>query len=128
MGRVLTNNTAIAVAVETTLGVVDGSSVWAYSEPNTIGQFGATITKVARNPISRNRQRRKGIVTDLDSAVDFEGDLTTSLFDQFIEGFMFANYLGEVERDPSAVSATAYTVDVGTAVGVAVTTSITTTV
>lgn len=118
MGRILTNNTSLSVATEATVGTLPGSPTWEFVEPNTVGQFGSTITKVARNPISRNRQRRKGIVTDLDSAVDFEGDLTTSLFDLFIEGFMFANYLGEVDRDPSAVSGTDYTVDTGTVVEV----------
>lgn len=114
MGRILTNNTSLSVATEATVGALPGTPNWEYVEPNTVGAFGSTITKVARNPISRNRQRRKGIVTDLDSAVDFEGDLTLSLFDLFIEGFMFANYLGEVNRDPSAVSGTDYTVDTGT--------------
>lgn len=113
MGRVLTNNTTLAVAEEETLGNLPTSPDWFLLEPNSIGAFGADITTVARSPISRNRQRRKGTITDLDSSVEWEGDLTVSHFDRFAEGFIFANFQGEVDRDPSAVTATAYTVDTG---------------
>jgi len=118
MGRVLTNSTTLAVAIEDTIGVLPLSPEWRVLEPNTIGTYGATITTVARNPISRNRQRRKGTVTDLDSSVEWEADLTRSHFDDFAEGFVFANFLGEVDRTPSAVSATEYTVDAGTTIPV----------
>ena len=114
MGRVLTNNTSLAVAIEETLGVLPTQPAWELLEPNSIGTFGSTITTVARDPISRNRQRRKGTITDLDSAVDWEADLTASHFDVFAEGFVFSTFLGEVDRDPSAVSGTEYTVNTGT--------------
>lgn len=90
MSRVLTNNTSLSYAIESALGVLPGSPTWHELEPNTIGAFGATITTVARSPISKNRQRRKGTVTDLDSAVDFEGDLTLAHFTDFAEGFCFS--------------------------------------
>ena len=85
MGRVLTNNTTLSYAVEETLGVLPGSPTWFILEPNSIGTYGATITTVARSPVSQNRQRRKGTVTDLDSAVEWEGDLTLSHFVDFIQ-------------------------------------------
>ena len=91
MSRVLTNNTNLSVTKETTLGVLPGSPIWEILEPNSYSAFGADITTVARSPISQNRQRRKGTVTDLDSAVEFEGDLTLSHFVQFAEGFVFVN-------------------------------------
>ena len=100
MGRVLTNNVGLAYAIEASLGLLpgetthnDGNSTadWTTLEPNEIGGFGATITTVARDPISPNRQRRKGTVTDLDSAVDFGHDLTLSVFRDFAEGFVFAS-------------------------------------
>ena len=110
MGRVLTNNTSLAYAVEETPGNLPSSPSWTLLEPNSIGTYGATITTVARNPISRNRQRRKGTITDLDSAVDWEADLTIAHFNDFVEGFIFSNFLGEDDRDPTSVSGTAYTV------------------
>ena len=87
MGRVLTNNVSISYTIETALGVA--GTTWFLLEPNAISTFGANITTVARDPISRNRQRRKGTVTDLDSAVEFDEDLTLSSFRDFIEGFAF---------------------------------------
>jgi acetyl-CoA carboxylase carboxyl transferase subunit alpha len=83
MGRVSTNNVGLAYTVESALGV-PGTS-WVQLEPNDITSFGATISKVARNPISARRDRRKGVVTDLDSAVEFEADLTASAFTDFVE-------------------------------------------
>ena len=95
MSRVLTNNTSLAYAIESALGVLPGSPTWRTLEPNTIGAFGADITTVARSPISKNRQRRKGTVTDLDSAVDFEGDLTLSHLTDFVEGFCFVTAVNQ---------------------------------
>lgn len=90
MGQVKTNNITLAVAKEASLGVLSGSPSWLLLEPNSIGSFGATITTVPRNPISRNRQQRKGTITDLDSAIGFDADLTLSHFNEFITGFIFA--------------------------------------
>jgi hypothetical protein len=95
----LTNNVGLQYAIEASLGLLpgetspnDGNSTadWFTLEPNELSGFGATITTVARDPISQNRQRRKGTVTDLDSAVEFGHDITGSVFRDFIEGFCFA--------------------------------------
>ena len=67
-----------------------GVSDWKLLEPNDIGTFGAETTTTPRSPISKNRQRRKGKITDLDSAADFEADATIDMFEDFIEGFVFA--------------------------------------
>jgi len=95
MSRVLTNNMGMSYAIEDTIGVLPGSPIWHVLEPNTIGAYGASITTVARSPISRNRQRRKGTVTDLDSAVDWEGDLTLNHITDFAEGFVFATAVNQ---------------------------------
>ncbi len=87
MGRVLTNNVQLSYSLESSLGLADGN--WTEIEPNAINTFGATITTVARDPISQNRQRRKGTVTDLDSAVEFETDLTISEYRNFLGGNAF---------------------------------------
>jgi hypothetical protein len=88
--RVQTNNTTLAYAEEAEVGVLPGNNKFTLLEPNTVSSYGATITTVARNPISQNRQRRKGTVTDLDSAVDWDGDFTVDNFVNFAEGFVFA--------------------------------------
>ena len=88
MGRVLTNATSLAYAIESALNTP--GSEWNLLEPNSIGALGANISTTAPSPISRNRQRRKGFITDLDSSVEFDADLTLSSFRDFIEGFVLA--------------------------------------
>jgi hypothetical protein len=90
MGRSLSNNASLSVAVEASSGVLPGSPTWYLLEPNTIGKIGADIKTVVRSPISKNRQRRKGVITDLDSSIEFEHDLTMMVPDLFLEGFVFA--------------------------------------
>ncbi len=92
MGRSLTNNFAASYALEETIGVLPTTPVWKLLEPNTINTFGATITTVERAPISKDRQARKGTVTDLDSAVETDADWTMDSFEDFISGFIFANW------------------------------------
>ena len=87
MGRVLTDHVGLNYCIETSLGVAGTS--WDVLEPNTLTAFGAVFDKVARNPISKNRQRRKGSVVDVNSSVEFDHDLTLSGFMDFVEGFCF---------------------------------------
>jgi hypothetical protein len=90
MGRTLTNNTGFSATIESTLGVLPGSPIWFTLEPNDVSELGAKYTTLARNPISKNRQRRKGTVVDRDSGFVVEHDLTLSAADLFIEAFVMA--------------------------------------
>lgn len=110
MGRVTTNSLAISATREASLGVLPVSPVWLGMEPNSINQFGTTISKTVRNPISKSRQRRKGIVTDLDSAVEIEADLTLAHFRDYMEGFCFSRPVGAPVFTPTAVVIGAFTV------------------
>lgn len=123
MGRVLTNNTSLQYARESTelvggvigllvgeTGAPAGTPVWVALEPNSYGTIGSTIATVARDPISNNRQRRKGTITDLDSAAEFEIDNTFSHMRDFAEGFMFSTFDGATLFVPSATDADSYTV------------------
>lgn len=110
MGRVTTNSLSLSAARESSLGTLPGSPVWRLLEPNTINQFGSTISKVVRNPISTSRQRRKGVITDLDSSVEIEADLTLSMFRDYMEGFCFSRAVGAPVFLPSAVTSGAFTV------------------
>lgn len=96
MGRVLTNNISLAYAIESSIATLPGSPTWKLLEPNDISSFGATITTVSRTPISKNRQRKKGTTVDLDSAAEFEHDLTREVFIDFAEGFVFATFTSVV--------------------------------
>ena len=88
MPKVNTNDVQVGYSIEAGLGVA--GAAWKEVEPNSIVDFGATTTRVVRNPISTDRQRRKGTITDLDSAVGIETDLTLDSFRDFIEAFLFA--------------------------------------
>jgi hypothetical protein len=91
MGRVLTNKTTTAIAAEASLGVLPGSPVWYQLEPNDIPSYGGENSQIAREPISQFRQRRKGIVSDRDSAAEIEHDLTLELANiGLLEAFVFA--------------------------------------
>lgn len=110
MGRVTTNSLTLSAARESSLGTLPGSPVWRQLEPNSISSFGTTISKVARSPITKSRQRRKGIITDLDSAVEFEADLTLSVFRDYMEGFCFSQAIGAPVFIPTAATSGAFTV------------------
>ena len=113
MGRVKSNEVALAYTIEQSLGVLPGSPVWKSLQPNSLGSFGASISTTAREPISKNRQREKGSVTDLDSAVEFEADLTLDSFIDMAESFAFASANGGAVFSPTAITATGYTVAAG---------------
>jgi len=97
MSRVSTNNVSLRYVIETSLEVAPTTG-WRLTEPNAINAYGEAISTVARRPISNVRGRRKGTVTDAVSGVEFEGDLTMSSFEDFIEGFVFSEY-ANVEFD-----------------------------
>ena len=106
MGRTLTNSFSLAYAVQAAFDdFTTAAGDWKIVEPNEVSNFGATITTVARNPISKNRGARKGTVTDLDAAVEFSADLTLDSFLDFIEGFAFATATNrDLNLSPSAVA------------------------
>lgn len=110
MGRVTTNSLSLSAARESSLGTLPGSPVWYQLEPNNITRYGPNISKTVRTPISESRQRRKGFISDLDSAVEFEADLTLSLFRDYMEGFMFSAAVGADVFIPSAATSGAFTV------------------
>lgn len=106
MGRVLTNNTAFAYAVESSIGVLPGSPTWRRLEPNNITTFGPTITTVARQPITDDRQRRKGTITDLDSAIEIEHDVVLDPFADLSQRFVFATAVNEEMNIPVSAAET----------------------
>lgn len=94
MGRVISNAETVSFAREASLGVLPGAPQWFELEPNTIRGFGNTISKTTRTPISRARVRRKGSITDQDSMVEMELDLTLTHLRHFVECFCFAQAVG----------------------------------
>lgn len=89
MGRVLTNNTAYAYVVESALKT-PGTTGWRTLEPDEVTKFGNEFKRTSRDPISKNRQKRAGKTTDLDSGVEMKIDLVISHFEDMLESFVMA--------------------------------------
>lgn len=109
------NQTGLRYAEETigSPGVVGGGAVWYPLEPNSYGEFGAQTVMTARDTINPSRQRRKGTVTDLDVAGGFQIDFTDKDIYRLMQGFTLSTWSENTNLQPSAVSATQYTVASG---------------
>lgn len=89
------------------------SPTWYPIEPNSYSDFGPQNKLTERAPISASRQRRKGVVTDVDATAGFQIDFTSKDLYRLMQGFMFASWSEKTNLLPSAVSATLYTVPSG---------------
>ena len=105
MGSVNTNSISLAIAEESSIGVLTSPVVAEYLEPNEISDYGADITTVARNPISKDRQNRKGTISDVESTVDVEMDTTASHLLAVLPGVMFSQWYDQPHWLRTAVSA-----------------------
>lgn len=91
------------------------SSGWWNLQPNSYGTFGPTYKKEPRDPISKNAQLQKGMLTDLDSGIAYECDITKHHVDRFAGGIFrcVAKHPGNTTQSvffPGAVTSTGYTV------------------
>lgn len=97
------NFTGLSLAQETSLGVVDGSTIWVQQEPNSYRSFGGNYKLVPRNPINAARQPRKGTLTDLDASGSWQEDLTYLNTQPWIEGVFFADMHRKAELSITTV-------------------------
>jgi hypothetical protein len=85
------NTTEGRYAEETAFKTVGGSEVWRLLAVNTWNETRGTFTKVARNPIASDRQRKKGVLVDLDVTAGVNIDLTQYSAQDLLQGVFFAN-------------------------------------
>jgi hypothetical protein len=107
------NSTGLRYAEEDTIGVLPASPTWYPLEPNSYDDFGGEIVTLARRPINASRQRKKGVVVDVDSAGGFNSDLVLEL-QSLLQGFMFADFRRKGESEFPAEFSEDFTTAFGT--------------
>lgn len=119
MGKVNTSDVKVNRTREATPGVLPAQPRWQAVEINSAPSFGSEFKRTARNPINGDRQRLKGAITDLDSPLEMECDLTLSQFRETVESFFYARATGPVSRPATAMDAGGVTVAALDAAGAA---------
>lgn len=111
VNKIDSNVTGLAYQEETTLGVANPANNWKELEPNSYSDFGPSVTNVARAPIVNDRQRKKGVLTDLDASGGFSGDLTQEVLPDIGQGVFYADIEAKDQADATDVTlTTTYTV------------------
>lgn len=104
VATISSNRTAAYYAVEDSPKTLPGTPDWYELEPNSYGDFGAQITRVPRQPISADRQLKKGPITDLDASSSFQMDLTQENFPGLAAGFFRAAVRAKAELAVATVN------------------------
>jgi hypothetical protein len=107
VSKIDSNFTGLRYAFETSPGVVATDAIWLPLEPNDYKDFGGDYKTKARNPINPSRQRKKGVITDLDASGGFSQDITAFNMQDILQSFFFAHLRRKHEVAVPTVDGTA---------------------
>lgn len=99
--KIDSNVTGLRFCEEVTIGVlpVAASQIWYPLEPNSYANWGGQTKLTQRSPITDTRQKRKGVLTDLDAAGSINMDMTLTNYQRVMQGFMFASFREKFDTD-----------------------------
>lgn len=104
VSKIDSNITGLRFAIENTDGTLPANPVWYPVEPNQYDKFGGKLKTVARNPINDSRQRKKGVVVDLDATAGFEIDITEDNTQLLMPSFIFAQMRTKAELPVTVIA------------------------
>lgn len=104
VNKIDSNVTGFRYAEEECFKTLPTTPTWRVLEPNSYADFGGEVALIARNPISADRQRKKGVITDLDASGGFNTDLTQENLQDILQGYFFADLRKKAEFDSSTVT------------------------
>jgi len=98
--KIDSNVTGCSFAEEESIKVLPVTPVWYQLEPNGYNDFGGQLSLVSRNPINPSRQKKKGVITDLDASGGLGQDLTQNNLTRLLQGFFFADIREKASSAP----------------------------
>jgi hypothetical protein len=96
VSKIDSNITGLVYAKEAEIGYLPGENgnpgtpVWYRLNPNSYSDFGGEVVTATPSPINDSRQRRKGVLTDINASGGINHNLSFTSLTDLMQGVMFA--------------------------------------
>lgn len=107
------NATGLAIAEEKCIDELENDAVFQEREPNSYSSFGATYSTTQRDTISISRQKKKGVITNVEVGAGFNEDFTMNNCDGLLQGAFFARKRFKLNTKFTAFASNGFTVASG---------------